>query len=423
MKTTAFCLLLAANSLVFAADRPMSPQEQSSMTIIRQVYAQQMGRLPTPDEERKILETWRSAHQNNGPKSVAIAAAAEPMGNGGSAEDQLARRVAAMGAAKTKVRIEGARDGLRIDGASFLDPEGQISTYAFDALTGDITYTIRSGQDVIYKYLRAGTTGDAITLASAHPMQSGWQITTVTGKTFSGDAVVPIAKGFMVSRAGSVFRYEPGQTSRGTPVPEGWNMAQFQRGNVGSTHFVMLERIQPEPGSSSGLGALLGAAKDLGAILGTSKREDYALMNLDTSKLYPLNVQADGKLYAQMSNCRRMNMFVNNCATVNSFESLYVKGGDRNYGHYYWKASWYSTPSGPIAITQENGVADIYVLDLNTGKKVTAFHRTLGISNFDVGQSPEGTVNIVASIATEHKEVADAAAFLQQTAAEAGGTQ
>lgn len=425
MKTAAFCLLLATTTLAFAIDRPlaMTPQEQSSMAIIRQVYAQQMGRMPTQDEERKILEAWRGARQITGAKSVAIAPASDVAGLGGSAEDQLAQRVAALGAGKTQVRIEGVRDGLRIDGASFLDPEGKISTYAFDALTGDITYTIRAGQEVIYKYLRAGATGDAITLASARPLQNGWQITTVTGKTFSGDAVVPIAKGFMVSRAGSVFRYEPGQTSKGTPVPDGWNMAQFQRGNAGSTHYVMLERIQPEPGSGGSLGTLINAFGDIGAMVGVSKREDYALMNLDNGKLYPLNIQADGKLYAQMSNCRRMNMFVNNCASVNSFESLYARGGDRNYGHYFWKANWYATPTGPIAITQENGVADIYVLDLGSGKKVNAFHRTLGITNFDAGQNPEGTVNIVASIAMERKEVADAAAFLQQTPAESGGTQ
>lgn len=424
MKKTAICLLLAAHTLAFANNAPMTPQEQSSMTIIRQVYAQQMGRMPTPEEERQVLDTWRKARlPASGARSVSLAPSAEPAATGTNPEDQLAQRIAALGAAKTKVSIEGVRDGLRIDGISYLDPEGQVNTYAFDALTGDITYTIRSGQEVIYKYLRAGSNGDAITLATARQMPNGWQINTVTGKSFSGDAVVPLAKGFMVSRSGSVFRYEPGQTSKGTPVPQGWNMAQFQRGNVGATRYVMLERIQPEQDSSSSLGSLIGAISVLSATAGIGKHEDYALLNLDTGKMYPLNIQADGKLYAQMSNCRRVNMFVSNCATVNSFESLYVRGGDRNYGHYYWKANWYSTPSGPIAITLENGVADIYALDLNSGKKATIFHRTLGIAEFNSSQNPEGIINVAAKLAFERKEVADAAAFLQQAPAETGGAQ
>jgi len=441
MKKIIFCTLLAlAAQAATAADT--TPQEQAALNTMRQSYTRQTGHAPSAAEERAMLEMLRNASRTAAalagdgdgagqmmPQQRALPA---PQANAGAtiSEQALERSLAAMGGAKTRVRIEGARDGLRIDGESFLDPEGQIRGYAFDVLTGDITYTIQAGDTVVFKYLRAGTSADAVILATAQRLQTGWQVTTVTGKTFSGDAVTPMAKGFMVSRSGSVFRYEPGKSSRGTPVPAGWVMAQFQRGNVGATRFILLEREQPAPGqSASGLGALGGLfdqGKALIATAGLGKKEDYALMNLDTGKLYPLNIQVDGKLYTFMSNCRKRSFLVSNCANANTVESLYTADNDRNYSHYFWKANWYATPTGPIAVTLENGVADVYVLDLESGKKATAFHRGLGLSKFDSAQAPDGTVAIQANLAFDHQEIADAGKFLKEyspNVAAAGGAQ
>lgn len=438
MKKLLLCTLLAVVANAFAAD--VTPQEQAALTAMRQSYVKQAGRAPSAAEERAMLEMLRSATRLGGAGGP-IAGGPQPQpqlqrtlpaqGNGiAMTEEALARSLDAMGGAKTKVRIEGARDGLRIDGESFLDPEGQIRSYAFDALTGDITYTIRTAEGVVFKYLRAGSSADPITLATAQQLQTGWQVTTVTGKTLSGDAVTPLAKGLMVSRSGSVFRYEPGKSSKGVPLPAGWVMAQFQRGNVGATHFILLEREQPPAGQSGGalgaLGGLFDTAKALGATAGLAKKEDYALMNLDNGKLYPLNIQVDGKIYTFMSNCRKRNFFVNDCATANSVESLYTAGNDRNYSHYFWKANWYATPTGPIAVTLENGVADVYVLDLDSGKKATAFHRALGLSKFDASQAPDGTVQIQASLAFDHQQIGDAGKFLKDydaAAGAAGGAQ
>jgi len=436
MKKIFLCTLLAlAAGAAVAAD--LTPQEQAGMNAIRQSYIKQTGHPPTPAEERSLLDMWRNAARLAGTaggmaqQTPAQHGMQAPSSGGAMSEQALASQLDAMGSAKTRVRIEGARDGLRIDGESFLDPEGPIRSYAFDVLTGDITYTIRTGDTVVYKYLRAGSSADPVSLATAQLLQTGWQVTTVTGKTFSGDAVAPLAKGFMVSRSGSIFRYEPGKSSKGTPLPDGWVMAQFQRGNVGATHFILLEREQPAQGQNGGpmgsLGGLLDAAKSIGAMTGLSKKEDYALLNLDTRKLYPLNIQVDGKIYTFMSNCRKRNYFVSDCATATSVESLYGADGDRNYSHYFWKANWYATPSGPIAVTMENGMTDVYVLDLDSGKKVTAFHRGFGLSKFESGQAPDGTVAVQANLAFDHQQIADAGRFLKEndagTAGTAGGSQ
>lgn len=433
MKKILLCTLLAlATGAVAAADT--TPQEQATLNAMRQSYIKQAGHPPTAAEERALLDMLRSAARMAGQAGAGMAGQAAPIrqaapvqGNGAAmSEAALASQLDAMGGAKTRVRIEGARDGLRIDGDSFLDPEGQIRSYAFDPLTGDITYTILTRDAVVYKYLRAGSSADPVTLASAQQVQGGWQVTTVTGKTFSGDAVTPLAKGFMVSRSGSVFRYEPGKNARGVPVPAGWVMAQFQRGNVGATHFILLEREQPAPGQGGSalgsLGSIFNQGKALIATAGLGKKEDYALMNLDTGKLYLLNIQVDGKLFTFMSNCRKRSFLVSDCATANTVESLYTADNDRNYSHYFWKANWYATPTGPIAVTLENGVADVFVLDLESGKKATAFHRGLGLSKFDAGQAPDGTVSVQANLAFDHQQIADAGKFLKEyePAVEAG---
>ena len=345
-----------------------------------------------------------------------LAAPMQSQFSASTTEDALARQLSALGPARGNVPIERMRDGLKIGNTAFLDPEGQVRTYGFDVMTGDVSYSVRNGDALVYKYLRAGSSGDPVPFASARQDGAGWQVSTVTGKNFSGDSVIPLAKGVMVARAGSVFLYEPGKGSRSAVVPDGWNLAQFQRGNVGATRYVMLERSKPASEGKGTVGAFVSSLRSLGAVAGVNRKEDFALMNLETGQMHPLNIQSSGKNQAVMSNCQRRNALVNDCATMNFYESLYTDIG-RNFGHYFWKADWYATPSGPLAITMENGVADVYALDLASGKKVTVFHRALGITSVDSHQASDGTVGITAKWMFEDHKVADAAAFLRDNPA------
>lgn len=420
----ALLLLAAVSTLSVAAD--MTPQEKEVIAGIRQMYAQQMGRQPTAEEEQKMLDRWRAVSM----RMAVGAAQINRMGQGGMvpavtatqaapvaaamSEEALAQKLAAQGPAKAGLTMEHVRDGLKIGGTTFLDPEGQIKSFAYDVLSGDLSYTIRSGDSLIYKYLRAGSAAEPVAFASARQSGDGWQVNTVTGKILNGNTVIPLAKGLMVARSGSVFLYEAGKGNQSAAVPDGWVMAPFQRGNVGATHYVMLERASSEVRGTAG--GLFGSLKSLGAVVGVNKKEDYALMHLDTGKLHLLNVQSSGKNQAVMSNCRKRNAVVNECATMNTFESLYTDIG-RNFGHYFWKADWYATPSGPIAVTMENGVADIYVLDLQSGKKVSVFHRGLGITSVDTVQGPDGKVAIKANWMFEDHKVDDAGKFLYENAA------
>lgn len=409
-----------------AAD--LTEQEQQVLVQVREVYAKQMGRQPTPEEEQRMLDQYRNSVMNASAMAVRMQALAS---GGGAAllatppaqapvaqsnatpaigEDAMAKRIEALGPGKPNSRIENARDGLKIDGAPYLDPEGKIMAFAFDVLTGDVTYGIQAGEGWIYKYTKAGSDADPVTIATARLQQGSWQVTTATGKQLVGGRVTPLAKGLLVAREGSAFRYEPGKGTKSSAIPDGWIMAQFQRGNVGATKFVLLERI--DDSKSGGFGSVMSAVSTLGALVGVSKKEDYALMHLETGKLYPINVQLDGKSSTVLTNCRKRNAVVNECKSSYSFESLY-SGRDRNWGHYYWKANWFATPQGPVAVTMENGVTDVYLLDLSSGKKVNAFHRGLGITSVDSEQSPQGKLSLSADWMFETHKIEDAETFLR----------
>lgn len=128
----------------------------------------------------------------------------------------------------------------------------------------------------------------------------------------------------------------------------------------------------------------------------------------------PINISASGKDVGNYSNCRKKNALVNTCGNVDFRESLYDNTG-RNLSHYYWRINWFGTSANPILIAQENGLRDVTIKDLQSGKKVTAFSRGLGIAGYDATQNGDGRISIVARMGFSTETVDDAVAFLAST--------
>jgi hypothetical protein len=453
-----FGLLVAAHaSCVLAADR--SPQEEAALVTMRQSYIRATGVAPTPEDEQKMLTEWKdsvirdAARITTGTTPIAtqaltnvespaapspstglpanvqqlFQAAMQRAQSGGATNPAAGSMTSAtsMGDgdlmkklngthAQAKVELSARRDGLLVNGRVFADPEGAMRAYSYDVVSGDVTYQIASNGGLVFKYFNPSTGVDPVTLGKAAITSSGIQINLLSGSTLGGDSVIPMPRGVLVARGANLFVYEPGKAIQTVSIPDGWVLAPFQRGSVGATRTVLLENVSAsnQQKDSSGLGSLLSATKSLGQLLGVNKTEDYAFLNLDTGKLIKLNISVDGKVQMVLSNCRKRNNFVNDCATATSFQSLYAPDGSRNRLHYFWQANWYQTTSGPIAVVQEGGLVDLFIIDLSTGKRVTAFHRAMGMTSTDTSQSSDGVVKVSASWLFQDHVIADAASFL-----------
>ena len=329
-------------------------------------------------------------------------------------EEQVAREIASWRKLNAPLTIRGRRDGFDVNGRPVLDPEGVIFSYAYDVTTGAITYAVRASRGIKIKTIAGIPNAQPLVLASGNQGNSGWELQTATGQQLSGSTLSILSDGFLVGRSSSAFRYQAGKGVQSIAVPDGYSITPLQRGNVGATGFILLEK-EGATGGSDPLSGLFSSVKAIGSIVGVNKKEDYFLMNIANGKLYPLNIAADGKQVTLMSQCRRVNWAVSECQKAQSFESTYGTDGLKNNSHYYWLVNWTGSPTGPVAFTLEDGLAKLYITDLTTGRKALAFDRSFGIADWNIDQSGDGKVALKAKLAFEWKEIPDAVGFLQSS--------
>lgn len=313
------------------------------------------------------------------------------------------------------VQFERFRDGFAINGRRYLDPEGKITTYAFDALSGDFTYLAETSPgEYVLKSGRALSNADPITIASAQKQGPLWQVMTVTGKKFNGYRLIPSSRGFVIARDNTGFRYIPGGGTTNIVAPEAFSIAGLQNGDIANTGYILLERTAASNGTqaSNPLGSLFNAVQSLGSSVGIGKKEDYALLNIDNNRLVPVNVSLEGKQVQVMSACKQKNHFIAQCAQMDTFESVFDTNGSRNLGHYYWRINWFNVPGRPILISQEGGLTKVSATDLNSGKKVILFDRTLGIAAFSATQDAKGKVSVTAQMGFSSESKDDVVALL-----------
>jgi hypothetical protein len=389
--------------------------EQATVFVktMREKMAQMMGGMAGLRAGIGAMqETGGGAAPSPGPtQQLQSAPARSGGGGGGSSEDDIRARYEAIPPKSGDATIEGRSDGFVINGKPFLDPEGTITDYAFDAVSGNIGYVMDGGGGKTIKVTRVGSTGEPLKVATVRESTDSVQVSTTSGKNIGGKTFSVTPTGVLVSRASAAFLYVTGRELITFAVPDGYLLATYQHGDVASTGYALLEKDPSSPASRKGLYA---AFKDLAPL---GRKEDYALVNFVSGKLYPFDIPLFAKNVSVGENCVRMNALMNKCASMKRSEALYTPDGDQNEGHYYWRVTWMNTPAGPIAVALENDLANLNLLDLNSGKKVSAFARAMGINSYDVKQSGDGTVSITARLGFKRDEIKDAVAFLQSAPA------
>lgn len=323
-------------------------------------------------------------------------------------EADLASRISAWPAVQGPFSMDRFRDGFAVNGQRVLDPEGRIIQYSLDGASGDIAYSIEMGPNQYQiKLTRQGVT-QPVVIASASKQGGQWIVETVTGVRVSGARLTLSGRGFIVARDNALFRYDAGRGLSSSALPETHTLAAMQNGDIAATGWVLLEKRQDTKAQEDGvlantsLGGLFSAVKALGAAAGVTKSDsDYALFELATSKLRPVGISLGEKEAQILSQCHRKNNFVNICDRMESVESVWSQSGTPNRGHYFWRVSWYRTPTGPMAVVMQDGIGKIEAIDLTSDRQLVVFERALGIGDWSAKQTPDGRVQVKAKLGFE----------------------
>ena len=307
-------------------------------------------------------------------------------------EQGLFNQIAAVPALEkgTGVLFKRAEDGFTANGERFIDFEGEITAYAFDGLTGDVTYLAEVDEThSIIKFVRATIPSEPIKIADVVRNRGSWKVQTVTGKNIAGSVLRMTSKGFVIVRNNTAFLYEPGKGVKSIAAPSGFSIAAYQTGDIASTRYILVEKIPDKEGS---FGGLWSATKALGGAFGGEGNQDYALLNIDTKKVVPLFIGYTGDKQRY------------------TYHGQGVK--TKNSGHYYWRTEWFKVDSGVYVVYVVNGIRSAKVIHLDTGLEKTIFERALGISSVVSYIQKNGKIKVVADMGFGNEAIDDLEAFM-----------
>lgn len=437
------------------------PQQQQWQQPQQQQAQQQWQQQP---QQQQTQQQWQPQQQ---PQQQQPQWQAQQPTNGKVAppnsEATLAAAISQFPVLPKGVKFERLRDGFSINGQPYVDAQGKISAYAYDMPSGDFTYVLETEPGYyVLKTARATTQVEPVTIANAQLGGGQWTVTTVTGMSFSGRRLIPSSRGFLVANGNKGLRYVAGKGGTGFATPLDFFIAPLQNGDAINTGYVLLERVPAPEGPSqvgnivggligaakliapvvgatipggnlvlnglqSAIGAgggksaeadvaagLVGAAQALGSSMGIDKNDDYALFNISSGRMVPLNIRQESKQAEALNECRQKNAMTTKCARLESFDSVFVSGGKPNMEHYFWRIQWFNVPGRPILVAQEKGAKKVTATDLNSGKKVILFERMMGISDFAVTQEVDGKINATAKMGFSSESRQDVAALIDK---------
>lgn len=279
--------------------------------------------------------------------------------------------------------FEDLRDGFKANGQVWLDPEGAIDLYAANAATGDVTYLVaQGGGRYLVKYANVNLTTGAVRVGHLTRTQGRDEYEGVDGQRLLADNIILVARGLLGYRVGSLFHLEFGQPLKPYALPEDFQVTPWQTGDVSGTGYVLLYK------RTSG-----GFTKYAKATLGKNTQSDMMFFNLHTGATVPIAVSG---------------------LKMKTGTNRYDDTGLRDDEHVYWRARWYATPDGAIAMVKEDGPSRLTVLNLDTGARAVAFERKLGLGNWDLYPTADGKLRFTGSWAFKRHEIEDVAALLTQ---------
>lgn len=434
------CVAALLWAVVARADGARTEQERAMLQQARKAYATQ-GLELSPEQEEQFLQRLRQVQgnviqaqiigqsagtDNQTGALTALSALSTALGAGQPAVPST-RAVEPVGPVPARVAsvpqlplaevlkerrmqvgptsFEPLQDGFSANGRSVIDPEGRIVQFGGDATTGDVTYFVEQGVgSYLVRFNNVHSPLPPVTVGSLETTDNGMRFVSHEGKRVAGQTVVPTGRGVVVVRDGTLFDYTLGAEVVAQPLPETYQLASLQQGDVASTGYVLLRRqvSQEEKGNP-----LKGVGNLLRSVTGRSDDKDYALFNIRTAHTVYLNRDESMETVGHATDCQKKNTFVNKCRGWESEEALYDRDGMPNHSHYYWSVYWMQTANGPTAVVMENGVREVNVIRLDSSQRVNAFKRALGIQKVVATPTSDGSIRVTAAWAFKNHVVED----------------
>jgi len=285
-------------------------------------------------------------------------------------EAELLARVGFAPTLDNPINVKKTRDGFTVNGKRYFDPEGRIGVFAVNSMTGDATYLLkgRNGRFSV-KYVNLASNDTPVVIATGQLDRGTLFVETVTGKKLSGKDAFNSSRGFVVYREGTGFLYTVGKGITSFAAPEGYHFTRYQKGDVESTGYILVERDKV---AADKLSSFLEAASDLGGTLGVSEKQDYALMNVHTGKIIALNIGY-------------------NRAAADA--GIFDRDGYPNRSHVFWRVDWFAGKHGVYALYAPNA-SKKRAIALTTGKEKVLFDSLVGSVGWDIHYSNGGKITV-----------------------------
>lgn len=379
----------AARGLTLTPAREEAMLQQYRQMQERAADAQAMSEAPdlTPAQRARLaLGALQPAGQATSPAGSGIVAAPAAISQPVSAEQAgagsvspVANPAAALVAAVNERHAQGKPttfewrpDGFMANGKPVIDPEGRIVQWGGDSRSGDVSYLVSTAPG---KYdVRFTNTNSAlppITVGTMIVDRTGDHFTAADGQTVSGQIPIPTSKGIVMARDTAIFDYEYGRPVVSQALPAQFMLATYQRGSVGATSYVLLERHVSEAERHNPIEGIKGLFK---IAQGKATSNDFALFNIKTGHVvYLANDE------------------------IGTGGSIWNSDGRPNYQHYYWLFDWLSNPQGATAVVLEDGFKNLNAIRLDKDERITIAHRALGIERFSVYPLANGSFGVADS--------------------------
>lgn len=245
----------------------------------------------------------------------------------------------------------------------YIDPLSPIVEASGFSATGWATYLVKGDGDNDYIVKRANFTENADPEVLGHlaGARREWRFTPVGKPTMAAYGYHLTSKGLVLLRTPSAFTYFPSKNPRATLLPENWQLAWQQKGDVENSRLLIVKKLTPkgfEPG-----------------------RHQIGFFDLDKNRMLPL-----------------------------AFEMTFIPGSeDAQFGNRFFL---YDTPRGPVTITLEDGINQVVVRNIKTGEKRIAFQRDAGIARIKAERTNTGRIVVEAAVGFSDKSIYDAEDFL-----------